>query len=339
MRLNDVRGFVFDVDGTLVHRAGAEVRPLPGASEVLDAIRASKRPFALFTNGSHMPPAAFARELREAGLSVEDGQVLTPLCSMQTYLERHGDVAVLPFVTDSARGYLEEAGVRLVDDGEHEAVGAVFVAHPKEVDFESLERAARAVITGARLLTGSYVAAYAGANGPILSRGAMVTAAIAKASGRRPTIVGKPSRAAVAAVEMHLGMPERRSPWSATTSSWTSPSAIWAARGRCSYAVGSADRSMSAASRRGAGPTSRSGRGRPARPPLASAVENAGERRGQLALAFVLRLARPPGDEAVGTDEHGTLGAGAVGLRERGRLDPVRCERSGLRRMTPDLGR
>jgi len=71
--LNDVRGFVFDVDGTLVHRAGAEVRPLPGASEVLDAIRASKRPFALFTNGSHMPPAAFARELREVGLSVEDG--------------------------------------------------------------------------------------------------------------------------------------------------------------------------------------------------------------------------------------------------------------------------
>ena len=205
--LNDVRGFVFDVDGTLVHRAGAEVRPLPGASEVLDAIRASKRPFALFTNGSHMPPAAFARELREVGLSVEDGQVLTPLCSVQTYLAQHGDVAVLPFVTDSARGYLEEAGVRLVGDGEHDAVGAVFVAHPKEVDFESLERAARAVITGARLLTGSYVPAYAGANGPILSRGAMVTAAVAKASGRRPTIVGKPSRAAVVAVETHLGMP------------------------------------------------------------------------------------------------------------------------------------
>ncbi len=35
----------------------------------------------------------------------------------------------------------------------------------------------------------------------------MVTAAIAKASGRRPTIVGKPSRAAVNAIETHLGMP------------------------------------------------------------------------------------------------------------------------------------
>lgn len=205
--MRDVRGFVFDVDGTLVQRAGGEVRPLPGASEVLDAIRASGRPFALFTNGSHMPPAAFARELRDAGLPVEDDQVLTPLCSVQTYLERHGDVSVLPFVTDTARGYLEEAGVRLVDDGGLEAVGAVFVATPKEVDFETLELAARAVIAGARLLTGSYVAAYAGANGPILSRGAMVTAAIAKASGRRPTIVGKPSRAAVTEIERRLGVP------------------------------------------------------------------------------------------------------------------------------------
>ncbi len=63
------------------------------------------------------------------------------------------------------------------------------------------------MIAGARLLTGSYVAAYAGANGPILSRGAMVTAAIAKASGERPTIVGKPSRAAVNEIERRSGVP------------------------------------------------------------------------------------------------------------------------------------
>jgi 5'-nucleotidase len=208
VRLNDVRGFVFDVDGTLVHRAGAEVRPLPGASEVLDAIRESGRPFALFTNGSHMPPAAFARELREAGLPVEDEQLLTPLCSVQTYLARRRGRSVLAFATDAARTYLEErGGVTLVDGGDHEHIDAVFVAHPKDVDFERLELAARAVISGARLLTGSYVAAYAGADGPIFSRGAMVTAAIAKASGRRPTIVGKPSRAAVNTIETHLGMP------------------------------------------------------------------------------------------------------------------------------------
>jgi NagD protein len=211
VRLDDVRGFVFDVDGTLVHRAGAEVRVIPGAREVLERIHASGRPFALFTNGSHMPPEAFARELRAAGLPVEDEQMLTPLRSVQAYLDRlRGGAHVLPFLTDAARGYLEAAGVRFVEAGSGTRVDAVFVAHTDRTDFDQLERAARAVIAGARLLTGSYIPAYAGANGPILSRGAMVTAAIAKASGARPIVVGKPSQAAVREMRRRLGVPPEK---------------------------------------------------------------------------------------------------------------------------------
>ena len=129
MRLDDVRGFVFDVDGTLVHRAGDEVRVIPGAREILERIHESGRPYAFFTNGSHMPPEAFARELRTAGLPVADDQLLTPLCSVQAYLERlRGDATVLPFLTDPARAYLEEAGVHLVDGDDGARVDAVFVA-------------------------------------------------------------------------------------------------------------------------------------------------------------------------------------------------------------------
>jgi HAD superfamily hydrolase (TIGR01450 family) len=209
VRLDDSRGFVFDVDGTLVHRTGPEeVHAIPGAREVLDRIVASGRPFAVFTNGSHVRPDAFARQLRAAGLAVADGQVLTPLCSVQTYLERfRPDAAVLPFLTDAAREYLVAAGLRLVDGGGGERADAVFVAHTDQTSFDELERAARAVIAGARLLTGSYVPAYAGASGPVLSRGAMITAAIAKASGARPVVVGKPSRAAVREIHKRLGVP------------------------------------------------------------------------------------------------------------------------------------
>jgi len=203
VRLDDVKGFVFDIDGTLVHRAAHEVRPIPGAIDLLEGLKAAGTPFALFTNGSHIAPAAFARELRGAGLPVEDEQVLTPLCSVQAYLRK--DARVLPFLTEPAREYLEDAAVDLVDNGSQ--VDAVFVAHPSEVDFDHLERAARAVIGGAKLLTGSYVPAYAGADGPILSRGAMITAAIAKASGARPIVVGKPSQAAVREMQRRLGVP------------------------------------------------------------------------------------------------------------------------------------
>lgn len=208
MRLDDVRGFVFDVDGTLVHRAGDATHVVPGAREMLERVRDSGRPFVVFTNGSHAPPAVFARGLRDVGLPVEDHQLLTPLCSVQAYLERgRRGATVLPFATDSAREYLAESGLRLVGPEEAEKADTVFVAHIDHADIPELEQAARAVIAGARLLTGSYVAAYAGANGPILSRGAMVTAAIAKASGARPTIVGKPSKAAVREIHKRLGVP------------------------------------------------------------------------------------------------------------------------------------
>jgi 5'-nucleotidase len=202
VHLDEVGGFVFDIDGTLVHRTGPEeVHAIPGAREVLERIAASGRPFAVFTNGSHLPPDAFAEQLRAAGLPVADGQVLTPLRSVMAY---RGPMRVLPFATGPARDYLREAGMELVDDGA--PVDAVFVAHADKVDFEELERAARAVIGGARLLTASYVPAYAGADGPILSRGAMITAAIAKASSSRPVVVGKPSQAAVRVMRRRLGI-------------------------------------------------------------------------------------------------------------------------------------
>jgi HAD superfamily hydrolase (TIGR01450 family) len=204
--LDDVRGFVFDVDGTLAHRdSDGRAHPQPGAVAVLERIRASGRPFVLFTNGSHVEAAAIARGLREDGLPVADGEVLTPIESALTYLRRYheGQRAVL-FATDSIRRRMAGAGIEITEgeDGE-----VVFVAHVDQTDIESMERAARAVSRGARLLVGSYVRGYAGAQGMIISRGAMVAAAIAKAGGVRPKVVGKPSRAAVAELRAHMGMP------------------------------------------------------------------------------------------------------------------------------------
>lgn len=178
----------------------------PGAAEVLGKIRASGRPLVLFTNGSHAPPETFAAGLRAVGLPVDDGELLTPLRSVQFHLRAHRDGSVQLFGTDSAREYLVRSGVRVLGPGDPEPADTVFVAQTDVVDFVELERAARAVLGGAPLLTGSYAPAYAGADGPIFSRGAMLTAAIAKASGARPVVVGKPSRAALQTIGEQLGL-------------------------------------------------------------------------------------------------------------------------------------
>lgn len=206
MRLDDVRGFVFDVDGSLVHRgADFRARPLPGAVEVLAAIRASGRPLVLFTNGSHMTPEAFAEGLREDGLPVSTEEFLTPVCTAISYLARRKrGRPVMVFGSEATRERMAGAGVPLTDGEDAEAV---FVAHIEEVDLDALQRAARAVIAGAPLLTANYGKGYWGANGLILSTGAMATAAIAKVSGARPIVVGKPSKAAVREVSERLGVP------------------------------------------------------------------------------------------------------------------------------------
>jgi HAD superfamily hydrolase (TIGR01450 family) len=207
LHLNDARAFMFDIDGTLLHR-GPDGRghPQPGAVDVLNRIRTSGRRLVLFTNGSHVPSPRIAQGLRDDGLDVSDDEVLTPVDSATAWLQRHPRRhPVHVFATESVQEHMRANGVALTDG---EDAGAVFVAHLQDVALAEVERAARAITTrDAPLFTSSYVRGYAGANGIIFSRGAMITAAIGKVSGARPRVLGKPSRAAVTALQDRLGVP------------------------------------------------------------------------------------------------------------------------------------
>lgn len=207
--LEAARAFMFDIDGTLLHR-GPDGRghPQPGAVEALERIRASGRKLVLFTNGSHVPSPRIAQGLRDDGLHVADDEVLTPVDSATAWLQNHPRRhPVHAFATGSVQAFMADNGVPVTDG---EDAGAVFVAHLAEVSLDEIERAARAISAhGAPLFTSSYVRGYAGANGIIYSRGSMITAAIAKVSGVRPRLLGKPSRAAVTALEDRLGVPAK----------------------------------------------------------------------------------------------------------------------------------
>jgi HAD superfamily hydrolase (TIGR01450 family) len=207
--LRAARAFMFDIDGTLLHR-GPDGRghPQPGAVDVLERIRASGRKLVLFTNGSHVPSPTIAEGLRSDGLQVTDDEVLTPVDSATAWLQNHPQRhPVHAFATEPVQEYMTANGIPVTDG---EDAGAVFVAHLQDVPLAEVERAARAISNrGAPLFTSSYVRGYAGANGIIFSRGAMITAAIAKVSGTRPRVLGKPSRAAVTALQARLGVPAK----------------------------------------------------------------------------------------------------------------------------------
>ena len=137
--------------------------------------------------------------------------MLTPLNGALVYLRaNHPNGSMLLFSNRPSREYLRNQGVRIVEGEAAIDADVVFVGTPEAFDFTELERGARLIRAGAPLLTGSYASAYAGANGPIISRGAMTAAALAKAGEiKRPVIVGKPSRWALRAISDRLGLPTR----------------------------------------------------------------------------------------------------------------------------------
>lgn len=207
-RNGQIRGFMFDVDGTLAHRDESfRAHPQPGALEVLDRIHSSGRRLVLFTNASHVPSVRIAEGLRKDGFPIADDEVLTPVDSATAYLLRHhpGET-VQVFAPEAVTSWMADRGVRITDA---EGAQVVFVGHQQQVDLDDVVRAARAIDGGAKLLTASYVRGYAAMNGMTFSRGAMITAAISKASGVRPKVVGKPSLAAVAVLRERLEVPSR----------------------------------------------------------------------------------------------------------------------------------
>lgn len=211
MRVADAEAFVFDLDGTLVRRSPGTLTLLPGAVELIYRVRRSGRPFAVFTNASHTTPARLAAGVRRAGLPILDRELLTPVCSALRVLEHeHAGRPTLAIATPEVAQRLAAAAVQLAPPDRATDIEVVFSAHTDDPGFELLEIAARAVLAGASFLTANYAPAYAGADGPIISRGAMIAAAIAKAAGTAPTIVGKPSLAAIRLVAERLGVPPTR---------------------------------------------------------------------------------------------------------------------------------
>jgi ribonucleotide monophosphatase NagD (HAD superfamily) len=79
-RLHNARGFVFDLDGTLVlgDKRNAGLQPLPGAIEFTRELARRGTPFAILTNGTVRTPEQYAGKLRALGFALEDRSMLTP---------------------------------------------------------------------------------------------------------------------------------------------------------------------------------------------------------------------------------------------------------------------
>ena len=206
-RLRAARGFVFDLDGTLVltDRLGSGFAPLPGAVELTRWLAAHGVPFVLFTNGTTKTADGYARALAEAGFSLNEGSVLTPAVSAAELFIRRGHRRVMALGNDGLAGPLRAAGIETVPPARGSQADAVLAGWYREFSMDALEAACEAVWQGARLYSCSQSVFFATTEGKALGTSRAISAMIRSITGCRVEVVGKPSLHALRSAARRLG--------------------------------------------------------------------------------------------------------------------------------------
>lgn len=207
-RLKRVRGFVLDLDGTLVlgDARNHGMRALSGAREFIAHLRSRKLPFVALTNNTIRTPADIARELKDAGFDLAPREIVTPSTVAADYLAARKIRTVMVLGHEGASSPLRDAGLAIVAPEKGAPADAIFVAWMRDVTMDHIEAACEAVFAGAKLFAGSLAPYFATAGGRTLGTSCAIAGAIHAVTGKRAKVLGKPAPEALAASAHVLGL-------------------------------------------------------------------------------------------------------------------------------------
>ncbi|CAM3714488.1 HAD-IIA family hydrolase [Polaromonas hydrogenivorans] len=208
--LANVRGYVFDIDGTLAlaDRRLSGYQALPGAGDLLALLRQRELPFVAFTNGSTKTPLQLSQELGRIGIEVDEQHTLTPVSVAVDHFRRRRFRRLLVLGGEGVWRPLIEAGFEVVRSPERaDDVDAVLIGWHPEFVLADLDAACRAVWAGAGLFVVSTAPYVASRDGRTLGISGALAAAVRSITGKRAIVLGKPSAYALACASNRLGIP------------------------------------------------------------------------------------------------------------------------------------
>jgi HAD superfamily hydrolase (TIGR01450 family) len=186
-----LRGFAFDLDGCIW--AGQTL--LPGARELVAALRDAGRRVVFVTNSSRERAPQIAARLARSGIPAEAADVLSALDLLGEAIRRRvGGRAVLALGTVEMADVLQGAGHTVVGPDEWTRAEAVAVGNDPAFDFARLRAAARAVAAGAAFFAVNLDPRLPVGPGEFDPGCGALVEAIVVAGGARPVVVGKPHR-------------------------------------------------------------------------------------------------------------------------------------------------
>jgi NagD protein len=199
MKRREIRSWLMDMDGVLVHEQSA----IPGADRFLERLRDKGLPFLVLTNNSMYTRRDLTARLLTIGLDVPEEAIWTSALATANFLadQRPGGTA---FAIGEAglTTALHDAGYTLTDqDPDYVVLGET-----RTYSFERIAQAIRLVVRGARFIATNPDPTGPTPDGPLPATGS-VAALISRASGVDPYFVGKPNplmmRSALNAIDAH----------------------------------------------------------------------------------------------------------------------------------------
>ena len=199
-------GLLIDIDGVV--RVGD--RFVPDSVEAIVELAARGIPYGFVTNSPRLTPGQHAEELREGGVPVPEGRVVTSAETLISFiLAEAGEGARAVVVgTDSFHGQVAQAGIEEVPPDDWESAAAVMVSGHDGFDYREMKAAAMAARAGALLAATGQDPTMPMEDGHWPGTGAIV-AAIETASGVEAVITGKPSPPIFEAGLEAIGRPKR----------------------------------------------------------------------------------------------------------------------------------
>ncbi len=188
--LSEKKAFVCDMDGTLF----LGKKPIEPAIRFVTK-RADKYRFYFLTNNTSKTPASCLAKLHEAGITVEEDAVLTPLITLIAYIQEKKYTSVYLVANTLVTSYLAERLPHVSFGYAPDKNQLVALTYDSEVNYEKLKQAS--ILLNAKPPL-DYVATHGDAccpseAGPIPDIGGLI-ALIQTTNGRKPLhVFGKPS--------------------------------------------------------------------------------------------------------------------------------------------------
>ena len=176
--------------------------PIDGSAAAIRALRGAGTRVTFFTNNSFARREDHLAKFARHGVEVDDEELLTS-AQAASFLLKPGERA---FVLGGAGigEALRLRGVEVVEEADAGSADAVVVGLDRELRFERLTTAVRAVLSGARLVATNDDATYPSREGPEPGGGAIL-AAVRYATRATAEVAGKPYEPAAALVAERLG--------------------------------------------------------------------------------------------------------------------------------------